>query len=98
MKYDPKILSKEIVVAVEILAASEESDDPIHFNSLVERLEAKKFASRTTVSRALDMLFDQGIVRAEWVQRKRDGRHIRALTIAGEAQGFIKEIHQRMRD
>lgn len=88
------ILSKELLVATEIHAAYLESDKPVHFNQLVTRLEGR--VARITVSRALDMLFDQGIVRAEWVTRD-DGRYVRQLTIAGEAKDFIAKIHDRIR-
>lgn len=93
MPISPEILSKELLVALEIYEATEKTKEPIHFNSLVDRMAGR--ASRATVSRSLDMLFDQGIVRAEWITRK-DGRYIRSLTIAGEARDFLKEIHKRI--
>jgi hypothetical protein len=87
------LLSKELLVAREIYEATHvDKQDPMYFNQLVERMGQRKLASRATVSFALDMLFDQGIVRAEWTQTK-DGKHVRGLTIAGEAEKFVKAIY-----
>jgi DNA-binding transcriptional ArsR family regulator len=89
-----ELLSKELVVAREIYAAKATKDsEPMFFNRLVEILEKKHLASRATVSKSLDMLFDQGIVRADWMKRG-DGKYVRALTIAGEAQKFVEAIYK----
>jgi DNA-binding transcriptional ArsR family regulator len=89
-----ELLSKELVVAREIYAATRiEKGGPVYFNLLVDRLQAKKLASRATVSKALDMLFDQGVVRADWATN-RDGKHVRALRIAGEAENFVRSIYK----
>lgn len=87
------LLSKELLVAREIYEATQvDKQEPMYFNKLVERMKQRKLASRATVSFALDMLFDQGVVRAEWGQTK-DGKHVRNLTIAGEAEKFVKAIY-----
>jgi hypothetical protein len=87
------LLSKELLVAREIYAATErEHRTPMYFNMLVERMQKQRLASRATVSLALDMLFDQGIVRADWTQTA-SGKHVRGLTIAGEAKKFVKAIY-----
>lgn len=88
-----ELLSKELVVAREIYAATRvEKGGPVYFNLLVNRLQTKKLASRATVSKALDMLFDQGIVRADWGVNL-EGKHVRALRIAGEAENFVRAIY-----
>lgn len=88
-----KLLSKELLVAREIYAATViEKRTPMYFNQLVERMTKRKLASRATISVALDMLFDQGFVRAEWTQTA-EGKHVRGLTIAGEAMKFVKAIY-----
>jgi hypothetical protein len=88
------LLSKELLVAREIYAATHiEKRKPMYFNQLVERMKQRKLASRATVSFALDLLFDQGIVRAEWT-RTDEGKHVRGLTIAGEAEKFVKAIYE----
>lgn len=90
--WSPEILSKELLVAREILLVEKSGHGPVYFNQLVSRLEG--IASRATISSALDMLFDQGIVKAEWTNRT-DGRHVRALSIAGEARSFVEVICKR---
>lgn len=89
------LLSKELLVAREIFAA-QIKNEPVYFNRLVDELEGRRLASRSTVSKALDMLFDQGIVRADWVRRD-DGKFIRSLKIAGEAKKFIEAIYKNTR-
>jgi hypothetical protein len=91
-EFSPELLSKELLVAREIhLAAKESPGEPVYFNKIVERLTGKGLAVRGTVSKALDILFDQGVVRAEWKQTK-DHKHVRALYIAGEAKQFVDAI------
>jgi DNA-binding transcriptional ArsR family regulator len=92
-----KLLSKELLVAREIYEATiVEKRKPVYFNQLVERMKERKLASRATISFALDMLFDQGIVRADWT-RTEDGKHVRGLTIAGEAEQFVRAIYEATR-
>lgn len=81
-------MAREIYRATKI-----EHQVPMYFNRLVDRMTSKHLASRATVSMAIDMLFDQGIVRADWT-RTNDGKHVRGLTIAGEAEAFIKAIYE----
>lgn len=93
-----KLLSRELLVAREIYKATVvEKRHPVYFNQLVERMKERRLASRATVSFALDMLFDQGIVRADWTQTE-DGKHVRGLKIAGEAEKFVKAIYDATTD
>jgi hypothetical protein len=91
-EFSPELLSKELLVAREIqLASKEDPGEPVYFNMIVDRLTKQGLAVRGTVSKALDILFDQGVVRAEWKQTK-DNKHVRALYIAGEAKQFVDAI------
>lgn len=90
-EFSPQLLSKELLVAREIQLAKQEGLDPVYFNLIVERLSKQKLAVRATVSKALDVLFDQGIVRSEWKETV-DHKHVRALSIAKEAQDFVNNI------
>jgi hypothetical protein len=90
-QFSPNVLSKELLVAREIKLAAKEGLDPVYFNLIVERLAGRNLAVRATVSKALDVLFDQGIVKAEWKQTTQ-GKHVRALTIAREAEQFVDAI------
>ena len=83
-------LSKELLVAREILLASREGHQ-VHFDLLVDRLKGRKLAGRDTVSTALDMLFGQGLVTAEWATTQ-DGFRVRAFRVAGEARRFVERI------
>ena len=89
-----ELLSTELLVARTIFAARATRDpEPMYFNRLAEILSKDGLASRATVSKSLDMLFDQGIVKADW-QKRSDGKYVRSLTIAGEAQKFIEAIYK----
>lgn len=90
-QFSPKLLSKELLVAREIQIARDDGVSPVYFNLIVQRLEKDGLAVRATVSKALDVLFDQGIVKAEW-SKTAEGKHVRALTIAREAQQFVEAI------
>lgn len=90
MKLD--LLSKELLVARKIYELTVENDTgPMYFNRLVGELD--EHISRATISIALDMLFDEGLVTAEW-DRLPNGKHVRALKITKEAEKFVKAIYQ----
>ena len=85
------LLSTELLVAREVYAA-ELSGELTYFNRLSETLMEKGLASRSTVSKALEVLFEQGIVKAEW-KRRDTGKFVRALTITEGAREFVASIH-----
>ena len=94
-RMDERVLSKELIVAAEIYRLSEVEREDVYFSRLVENLRGKeRVSSPATVSKALDVLFDLGMVFAEWKQL-RSGRWARVLKIAGESRNFIKSIYER---
>jgi DNA-binding transcriptional ArsR family regulator len=88
---DPTLrsLSKELLVA-KVIFDSQEAHRLLSFDELVDRLS--ELASRPTVSRALDALFDKGVVQAEW--KELEGESVRLLEIAGEAKEFVRLVSQ----
>ena len=51
-------------------------------------------ASKVTISKTVDRLFDLGIVDGKWEEV--EGKWTRVLTVAGEAEGFIKSVSSSM--
>ncbi len=82
------LLSNELRVGVEIYRANEERKEPIYFTSLTERM--KDVMSRATVSKSIDILFDLGMLRADWEMV--EGTWARTLKIANEAKSFFKKL------
>lgn len=92
---DPALLqklSKELLVAKTVYEHAK--SNPLSFDELVAELT--RYATRQMVSRAVDSLFDKGVLKAEW--RKREtGHSVRVLEIAGEAQDFVQLISRNYR-
>lgn len=83
------LLSNELRVGVEIFRANEEAK-PIYFTSLVDKLKDDDVMSRKTVSKSIDILFDLGMLKADWDMV--NGNWARTLKIANEARDFFKNI------
>jgi hypothetical protein len=83
-------LSMDLLVAREIFAETH-GKGSIPFETLVKALSEAGLANADDVSMALDVLFDQGIVRAEWTQTV-DGKNVRGLAIAGEAKNYVQTL------
>jgi DNA-binding transcriptional ArsR family regulator len=47
-------------------------------------------ASKVTISKTVDRLFDLGIVDGKWEEV--EGKWTRVLTVAGEAEGFVRSV------
>ena len=93
---DDRVLSKELIVAAEIYKLTEVENKEVYYSRLVENLKGKeKVSSSATISKALDVLFDLGMVFAEWKQLK-NGRWARVLRIAGESKSFIKSVYDKV--
>ncbi len=82
------LLSNELRIGVEIFRANEERKEAIYFTSLTERM--KDVMSRSTVSKSIDILFDLGMLRADWEMV--EGTWARTLKIANEAKSFFKKL------
>jgi hypothetical protein len=91
-----KVLSKELIVAAEIYRLTDVAHEEVYYSKLVENLKGKeKVSSSATISKALDVLFDLGMVFAEWKQLE-NGRWARVLKIAGDSKTFIKSIYENV--
>jgi len=62
----------------------------IWFSKLVRVLDAD--ASKATISRTIDKLFDLGIIDGKW--EKVEGKWTRVLSVTGEAEDSVKGIYE----
>ena len=74
-----------------IIRESEKKDNPIWFNKLENVLKGR--ASRATISKNLDKLFDYGIVNGAW-DTNNNGDWVRTLHISGEATELMNKISE----
>lgn len=65
------------------------------FTKLVVEFERRKLGTRSTVSKSLDLLFDQGMVTADW-ERHSDGRMARTLAISHHVSEFFRGISEHV--
>ncbi len=88
-----EILSKELKVAAEIYRCNYVTKEKIWFNKLVKLMNEKVNMSKSTVVKALNVLFDWGIVRGEYgeTEERRAGR---LLTITSEHKETIKKVYE----
>jgi len=89
-------LSTEFMVACEIIKLRE-SDEKAWFSKLVETMDKKsadKRLSKATISRALNSLFDWGIVKGEYGETS-PGRGGRLLLISNEAEKLVFDLYTR---
>lgn len=86
------ILSDEFKVAAEIFRFNNILKEPIWFTKLAEEL--KDEMSSSTVLRALNVLSDWGIVKAQYGATGK-GRAGRLLYIAGEARNTIESVYEQ---
>jgi len=94
MDIDGKLkLSKRLNVGLEIFELTKK-EERIYFNKLVEICDRKGIASRATVSKALDPLFDRGLLHSEMV--KVDGRWTKQLELTGEGTKFFTKIRKSL--
>lgn len=68
---------------------------PIWFNKLEKLMEHK--ASRSTISKNIDKLFDYGIISGEW-SKNGEGNWVRTFHISGEASALMEKIATDHRD
>lgn len=94
MSSKKEILSHELKVGLEIYKSQKENEK-IYFSKLVEKLEGS--VSRNTISKALDRLFDLGMVNAKW-EKSGEGAWIRAFVISGESEEFFKNLYEEIID
>lgn len=94
MPIEVESLSKELLVAREIYRLNRETEGQAKFPDLVEALEERRLANERQISKALDILFDRGMVTAQW-ERSGDGNFVRVVSISGEAQEFVEQIDKR---
>ncbi|MBO8182724.1 MAG: hypothetical protein H0Z28_08030 [Archaeoglobus sp.] len=86
-----EILSNELKVAAEIYYQVHEKGEKVWFNKLVELLS--DYMSRSTIQKALNVLFDWGIVKGEYGETEK-GRAGRLLLIATEHKDTIRKIYE----
>ncbi len=93
-KMKRELLSKDLEVALEVYIYDKIKEEPIYLNKLVESLKGRM--SRGTISKALDRLFDLGILNAKW--EKVDNKWVRGFYIAGEAEEFLADVYSHVKE
>lgn len=86
------ILGKDLEVALQIYDVSNVKKEPVYFSKLVKILDGR--VSRNRISQALDRLFDDGILTAEF--KKVNKKWARVYNVSGEAEGFIESIYDQV--
>jgi DNA-binding transcriptional ArsR family regulator len=82
-------LSKRNIVLVRIRTIEKaQKGKGVGFNELVKQLKGN--VSRATISKALDSLFDMGILDSEWILK--DGKWKKEITVANEARDMVDEM------
>lgn len=81
--------SSELTVAKAIFRLERARNRPIEFDEIVSALAPA--LSAELISDSLDLLFDQGIVRADWVKLE-SGEVAQGLSIAGEASDYVERL------
>ena len=87
-------MSLDFLIAC-VIRESEKRNEPIWFNKLEKVLEGT--ASRSTISRNIDKLFDYGIINGEWC-RNSEGNWARVFHISGEASTLVAKITEQYKD
>lgn len=81
------MLSLELKICAKICELNKKKEK-VWLGKLVRIL--RDDASKVTISKTVDRLFDLGIVDGKWEEV--DGKWTRVLTVAGEARGFVRSI------
>lgn len=86
------ILGKDLEVALQIFDTTNKKGEEIYFSKLVKILNGR--ISRNRISQALDRLFDDGILTAQF--KKINKKWARVYQVSGEAEGFIEDIYRQV--
>lgn len=86
------ILGKDLEVALQIFDTTNKKGEEIYFSKLVKILDGR--ISRNRISQALDRLFDDGILTAQF--KKINKKWARVYQVSGEAEGFIEDIYRQV--
>lgn len=86
------ILGKDLEVALQVYDSTNKKGDPIYFSKLVKILDGR--ISRNRISQALDRLFDEGILTAEF--KKINQKWARVYKVSGEAEGLLEDIYNQV--
>ena len=79
----------EVLIRIRKVETSQDgNENGAGFNELVSLLEGK--VSRATVSKALDSLFDMGILDSDW--KLEDGKWKKKITVANESRAMVDNM------
>ena len=87
-------MSLDFLIAC-VIRESESKNEPIWFNRLEKVLDG--IASRATISKNIDKLFDYGIISGEWC-RNAEGNWARVFRISGEASTLVAKVAEQYKD
>ena len=83
------MLSTDLKVCYYIYKFNDIEGKKIWFSKLVETFND---ASRSTISKSIDKLFDLGMIDGKW--EKAEGKWTRVFKISGEAKDFVKTMYE----
>lgn len=86
------LFTNDLEVVLQIFDTSNKRGEDVSFSKLVKILNGR--ISRNRTSQALDRLFDDGILAADF--RKVNGKWARVYQITGEAEGLLDNIFTRV--
>ncbi len=86
------ILGKDLEVALQIFYTTKKKGEEIYFSKLVKILDGR--ISRNRISQALDRLFDDGILTAEF--KKINKKWARVYDVSGEAEALLEYIYSQV--
>lgn len=86
------ILGKDLEVALQIYDIAKNKGEEIYFSKLVKILDGR--ISRNRISQALDRLFDNGILTAEF--KKINKKWARVYYVSGEAEALLEDIYSQV--
>ncbi|VVB52027.1 Uncharacterised protein [uncultured archaeon] len=84
-------LGKDLEVALQVFDSRKKGEE-VYFSKLVKILDGR--ISRNRISQALDRLFDDGILTAEF--KKINNKWARVYTVAGEAEVLLEDIYNQV--
>jgi len=87
------LLGKDLEVALQVFDSSNKNGEDMYFSSLVKILNGR--VSRNRISQALDRLFDDGILTAEF-KKVNTKKWARVYSVTGEAEGLLESIYKRV--
>ena len=87
-----ELLSNELLIGLEMYRLRVIKNESIYLQKLADKLKGK-INSKRTISKAIDVLIDLGMIYSKWEQLE-NGHWAKVFDFAGEAKELFKKIHE----